>query len=97
MKVAERKIGTIATEEEKQNLTIRLSKRTIQKARVLAAKRSTSISGLVASQIEQMVEGEDEYDRTMQSAIARMKKGFNLGGTHKLDRDALHDRSPLRK
>lgn len=92
MTVAERKTSAIAAGDEKQNLTIRLSKRTIQKARVLAAKRSTSISGLVTSQIEQLVDGEDEYDRAMRRAIARMNSGFHLGGTHKLDRDALHER-----
>jgi len=92
MKVAERKTGTIAAGEQKQNLTIRLSKRTIQKARVLAAKRSTSISGLVTSQIEELAKSEDDYERAMREAIALMNPGFNLGGSHKLDRDALHER-----
>jgi predicted DNA-binding protein len=78
--------------EEKQNITLRLSKRTLQKARVLAAKRSTSISGLLTSQIEQLAETEDDYELAMDRAFARMKKGFHLGGIHKLDRDALHER-----
>jgi hypothetical protein len=78
--------------EEKQNITLRLSKRTLQKARVLAAKRSTSISGLLTSQIEQLAETEDDYERAMDRAFARMEKGFHLGGVHKLDRDALHER-----
>ena len=78
--------------DEKQNITLRLSKQTIQKARVLAAKRSTSISGLLTSQIEQLAETEDDYDRAMNRAFARMEKGFHLGGVHKLDRDALHER-----
>jgi len=46
--------------DEKRNITLRLSRQTIQKARVLAAKRSTSISGLLTSQIEQLAETEDE-------------------------------------
>jgi len=78
--------------EEKKNITLRLSKRTLQKARVLAAKRSTSISGLLTSQIEQLAETEDDYERAMDRAFARMEKGFHLGGVHKLDRDALHER-----
>jgi hypothetical protein len=78
--------------EEKQNITLRLSKQTLQKARVLAAKRSTSISGLLTSQIEQLAETEDDYERAMDRAFARMDKGFHLGGVHKLDRDALHER-----
>ena len=77
---------------EKQNITLRLSKQTIHKARVLAAHRSTSISGLLTSQIEQLAETEDDYERAMRDAFALMKKGFHLGGVHKLDRDALHER-----
>jgi predicted DNA-binding protein len=80
------------TTDEKQNITLRLSKETLQKARVLAAKRSTSISGLLTSQIEQLAETEDDYERAMNRAFARMQKGFDLGEIPKLDRDALHER-----
>ncbi len=80
------------TTDEKQNITLRLSKETLQKARVLAAKRSTSISGLLTSQIEQLAETEDAYERAMNRAFARMQKGFDLGEIPKLDRDALHER-----
>jgi len=80
------------TLDEKQNITLRLSKRTIQKARVLAAQRSTSISGLLTSQIEQLAEREDAYQRAMRRAMARMEKGFHMGEIPKLDRDALHER-----
>jgi hypothetical protein len=80
------------TPEEKQNITLRLSKQTIHKARILAAKRSTSISGLLTSQIEELAKSEDDYERAMDRAMARMKKGFPLGEIPKLDRDALHER-----
>jgi hypothetical protein len=82
--------------DEKQNITVRLNKQTIQKARVLAARRSTSISGLLASQIEGLAAEEDAYDHAMKRAIARMEKGFHLGGIHKIDREELHDRDSLR-
>jgi hypothetical protein len=78
--------------DEKQNITLRLSRQTIHKARVLAAKRSTSISGLLTSQIEQLAEKEDDYERAMNRAFARMERGFHLGGVHVMDRDALHER-----
>jgi hypothetical protein len=78
--------------DEKQNITLRLSKRTIHKARVLAAQRSTSISGLLTSQIEQLAEPEDDYQRAMRRAMARMEKGFHMGEIPRLDRDALHER-----
>jgi hypothetical protein len=78
--------------DEKRNITLRLSQQTIQKARVLAARRSTSISGLLTSQIEQLAETEDDYERAMNRAFARMEKGFPMGEIPKLDRDALHER-----
>lgn len=77
---------------EMQNLTVRLSRQTIQKARVLAAKRATSISGLVAEQIEQLSKSDEDYQKAMADAIALMEKGFHLGGEHKFNRDELHDR-----
>ena len=83
---------TLLEAPKKQNLTVSLSKDTLQKAKVLAARRSTSISKFLAEQIESLV-GEDEaYEQAMHEALALMKKGFHLGGKHTLDRDALHER-----
>ncbi len=81
-----------STGDEKQNITLRLSRATIQRARVLAAKRATSISGLLSEQIELLANTEDDYERAMRRALARMEQGFHLGGTHRLDRDSLHER-----
>ncbi|MGC1463118.1 MAG: hypothetical protein WA802_13025 [Terracidiphilus sp.] len=47
-------------------------------------------------QAEQVAGADDEYERAMKDAIALMEKGFHLGGIHKLDRDALHDRKAAR-
>ncbi|MGP8227298.1 MAG: hypothetical protein ACLQGT_14240 [Terracidiphilus sp.] len=44
------------------------------------------------SSTEQVGSADDDYERAMKEALALMEKGFHLGGTHKLDRDALHDR-----
>lgn len=43
----------------KQNVTISLPRQTLQKVRLLAARRSTSISALLAEQVEILV-GEEE-------------------------------------
>jgi hypothetical protein len=77
---------------ETQNITLRLSKQTLQKARVLAAERATSISGLLTSQIEKLVEANDEYEIAMKRAFSRMERGFHMGDIPELDRDALHER-----
>jgi Family of unknown function (DUF6364) len=80
------------TQTQKRNLTISLSPEVIQKARIIAVKRSTSISGLVAEQIEALVSDDDAYQRAAASAIARMKQGLHLGGGPYASRDELHDR-----
>lgn len=77
---------------KRQNVTVSLSPETLRKARILAAKRSTSISGLLAEQIETLT-GEDEaYQKAKRSAVALMRKGFHLGGVLTATRDELHER-----
>lgn len=80
------------TEVRKQNVTVSLSVNTIQKARILAAKRSTSISGMLAEQIETLVNNDDAMERAAESAIARMERGLHLGGGRLSSRDELHER-----
>jgi hypothetical protein len=83
---------TANVQDEKQNFTIRLSRQTIQKARVLAAEQSTSISGFLTRQIEDLAGSEDEYEEAMRGALALMEEGLDLDGSPRLGRDALHER-----
>ncbi len=76
----------------KQNLTVSLSPETVQKAKVLAAKRSTSISGLIAGQIEALVDADEAYESARRAALDLMERGFHMGGDHTIHRDALHER-----
>ena len=46
---------------KKQNLTVQLDTVTIRKARILAAKRGTSVSAMVAAQIQESVDAEEAY------------------------------------
>jgi hypothetical protein len=76
----------------KQNLTVSLPQQTIRKAKVLAARRESSISGLIAEQIEILV-GEDEaYQRAERQATALLDQGFHLGGVIRASRDEWHQR-----
>jgi len=76
----------------RQNLTVSLDLQTIKKAKMVAARRSTSISGLVAQQIEVLI-GEDEaYERAERQARALLEQGFHLGGVIRASRDELHER-----
>jgi hypothetical protein len=76
----------------KQNLTVSLSPETVKKAKVLAAKRSTSISGLVATQIEALVDADEAYENAHRGAIDLMERGFHMGGVHSVKREELHER-----
>jgi len=76
----------------RQNITISLDKRLLRKAKILAAKQGTSISGLLAGQIDLLV-GEDElYERAERQALALLEQGFHLGGVIRASRDVLHER-----
>jgi len=76
----------------KQNLTISLDRQTIRKAKIVAARRDTSISGLLARQIEMLVGEEEAYERAEREALALLEQGFHLGGVIRVKRDELHER-----
>jgi hypothetical protein len=76
----------------KQNLTISLDRQTIRMAKILAARRSTSISGLLAHQIEILVGEEEAYERAERQAMSLLEQGFHLGGIIRASRDELHER-----
>jgi hypothetical protein len=81
-----------AKENGKQNLTISLDRQTIRKAKIVAAKHSTSISGLVTRQIEILVGEEEAYERAERQAMSLLDQGFHLGGVIRVSRDELHER-----
>jgi hypothetical protein len=76
----------------KQNVTVRLDRQTLQKAKILAAKRNTSISGLLAQEIENLVGQDDAYEHARRQAMTLLDGGFHLGGTITASRDDLHER-----
>jgi hypothetical protein len=78
--------------EEKQNVTISISRHVLKKARILAARRETSISGLLAQEIELLVGNEEAYERAERQALAVLDQGFHLGGKVRATRDELHER-----
>jgi len=77
---------------DKQNVTISLNRQVLKKAKILAARRDTSISGLIAQEIEFLVGEEEAYERAEQQAMALLDKGFHLGGVIRTSRDAWHER-----
>ena len=75
----------------KTNLTLQLDADVIRRAKILAAKRGTSVSALVAREIDGLVEQDARYEeargragKLMRSPTARGNPGWR--------RDELHDR-----
>lgn len=81
-----------AHDSEKQNITISLSRQVLRKAKILAARRETSISGLLAQEIESLVGAEEAYERAQRQAMALLEQGFHLGGLIRTSREELHER-----
>ena len=76
----------------RQNVTISLTRETLRKAKILAARRETSISRLLAEQVEILV-GEDEaYEQAKRQAFVLLDQGYHLGGTTRVSRDEWHER-----
>ena len=62
----------------KRNITVQLDEATVQKARVAAAKRGSSISRLLTEQIDLLARQDDDYDRAMQDALAGLGRRIRL-------------------
>lgn len=77
----------------RRNLTIQLDEEVVRKARVLAAQRATSVSGLVSAEIERLVGEQDAYLAARSRARDRLRRGANLGGSPYPARDELYDRA----
>ena len=76
----------------KRNPTVRLDEATIDKARVLAARRGTSISKLVAEEISRLVAEDDRYQHARDCAVQQLEAGFHMAGGQLPDRQSTHER-----
>ena len=59
----------------KRNVTVQLDEDVIAKIKVLAAKRGTSISGLVTAEINRLSAQNERYERAKKEALARLASG----------------------
>lgn len=76
----------------KTNVTLKLDADLLKEARVLAAEEGRSISALLADRLEALVRERKDYDRARRRALARLRKGLDLGWTPPRSRDELHER-----
>ena len=75
----------------KANLTVQLDEEVIRRARVVAAKRGTSVSALVAKELESLVEADERYEAATLRAARALGAVTGRGG-RSWRRDELHDR-----
>jgi hypothetical protein len=76
----------------KTNITLKLDSEILRQVRVLAAQEGTSISGLLASKLEELVRQRKSYARSKARALARLRQGFELGWVRPASRDELYER-----
>ena len=77
-----------------QNITLSLPEEDLREARVLAARRGTSVSQLLAVVLRETVERETGYDTAKERSVALLHEGMDLGtgGRVTWSRDDLHER-----
>ena len=82
--------------EETRNITLAIPRDVLRKAKMIAVRRDTSVSGLLTSYLREVVDEDDEYGRAMKRQLRTMKKARKLGltGRPTWTRDELHERKP---
>ena len=75
-------------------MTLSLPKDPLRRLRILAGRRDTSMSALLADSLEQLVAREDEDEAALARLVARVERGLDLGtdGRIGVARDELHER-----
>ena len=64
----------------KSNLTLQLDTEVIRRAKVAAAKRGTSVSALVARELDALVARDERYEEARQRALELMAAARPRGG-----------------
>ncbi|MDR9437593.1 MAG: DUF6364 family protein [Thiohalophilus sp.] len=75
----------------KQNITLSIDKEILTKLKVIAARRSTSVSRLLTEELVQIVRDVDHYEQSRRRALRALDSGFHFGG-QPVSRDELHER-----
>ncbi len=77
-----------------QNITLALPEEDLREARIIAARRGTSVSQLLARMLREIVERETGYDAARERSLGILREGLQLGtGGHATwSRDEIHER-----
>lgn len=74
----------------KTRFTLRIEANLLREARALAALQGSSLSALLTCHLKQLVRERKEYCSARKSALAMLRKGFDLNWTPASSRDELH-------
>jgi hypothetical protein len=76
-----------------RNITLSMPEELVRRAKILAAQRDTSVSGLVARLLEQLVGDVRDYDDVAAQERRVMQEGIGLRvGEITWSRDEVHER-----
>ncbi len=76
----------------KTNITLRLDAELLKEARVVAAEEGQSMSALITERLESMVRERKAFEKARRRALARLRRGLELGWTPPKSRDEIHER-----
>jgi len=76
----------------KQNITVSVEKELIKKGKILAARRDSSISGMLGDMLKSMVNHDDRYEAAKRHALQVLEEGLHLGGRITWTREDLYER-----
>ncbi|MEA3486456.1 MAG: hypothetical protein U9R20_02240, partial [Thermodesulfobacteriota bacterium] len=69
-----------------------LDKDLIQRAKVISAKRRSSISNMLSQELQRIIESAESYEISRKKAISDLRTGYHLGGIITASREELHER-----
>ena len=80
----------------KHNITVALERDLLKRARGLAARQGCSVSALLANELRQLVDSDQQYVAARRRARTLLDSGLALAGARVTNRDALHERHRIR-
>ena len=76
----------------KTNVTLRIDEELVREAKILAARRGTSLSRMLAQELEHLVQRDQAYEKAMTRALKVMENAPRLGFDGSSTRDEGHER-----
>jgi hypothetical protein len=75
----------------KRNITLQLDEEVIAAVKLIAARRGTSVSALLAQQLRELVEEAAQYEYAKERALKSLEEASGHGG-YRFNREELYDR-----